>query len=56
MHAFGLVFSLNALIFLQLNADNESLNLKEAVSEFKRRLKTVLNLNNVKRLSVVYEQ
>ncbi|KAL5111078.1 hypothetical protein TcWFU_000001 [Taenia crassiceps] len=42
--------------FKSLNMENHSLNLKKAVSEFKHRVHAKLNIKNIKKLSVVYEQ
>lgn len=50
------LFYLYLLFHSQMNAENKSLNLREAESEFEKRLHTKLNINNIKKLSVVYEQ
>ncbi|VDL28613.1 unnamed protein product [Hymenolepis diminuta] len=42
--------------FKSMNSENHSLNLKDAEAEFKECLHTKLNLNNIKKLSIVYEQ
>ncbi|KAM3175273.1 hypothetical protein ACTXT7_008834 [Hymenolepis weldensis] len=42
--------------FKSVNSENHSLNLKDAEAEFKECLHTKLNLNNIKKLSIVYEQ
>ncbi|VDN95990.1 unnamed protein product [Rodentolepis nana] len=41
--------------FKSMNSEKHSLNLKDAEAEFRDRLHNKLNLNNVKKLSIVYE-